>query len=80
MDKIADAVASLKALATSSHKYRAIPLPLTDDNRAHYSIDEPPPRPSKSSKLPTAMMLLAVFLFLGFAFGYVLRPPMNVPI
>lgn len=68
MEKIFNAAASLKALATPSHKYRAIPVPVTDRGRAQHVFDERPPR-SRFFKLSMAIMLLAAFLFLGFAFG-----------
>ncbi|KAG6003677.1 hypothetical protein E4U43_000889 [Claviceps pusilla] len=70
MDKIRDAAASLKALTTSSHKYRPIPLRLTEQKTRHHLLeDEPRPR-SRFFKVSTAIMLFAVFLLLGLAFAH----------
>ncbi|KAG5982417.1 hypothetical protein E4U55_001924 [Claviceps digitariae] len=70
MDKIRDAAASLKALTASSHKYTAIPLRLTDQNRQNHHLDDEPSRPrSRFFKLSTAIMLFVVFLLLGLAFA-----------
>ncbi|KAG6041680.1 hypothetical protein E4U41_002954 [Claviceps citrina] len=68
MDTIKQAAAFLKALTRSGHKYRAIPPSCKDQNCPPHLLDEPPPRPG-FSKLSLAIMLFALFLFLGLAFG-----------
>ncbi|KAG5918592.1 hypothetical protein E4U53_004085 [Claviceps sorghi] len=69
MDNIRHAAASLKALTASGHKYKAIPLRLTDQNRQHHLLEDEARPQSRFSTLSTAIMLLAVFLFLGLAFA-----------
>lgn len=68
MGVVSDTVASLKTLAGPNHKYRAIPVPVTGRNHAQQVFDERPPR-SRFFKLSMSVMLLAVFVFLGFAFA-----------
>ncbi|KAK8929848.1 3-phytase A [Metarhizium anisopliae] len=68
MGVISDTVASLKTLAGPNHKYRPIPAPVTGRNHAQQVFDERPPR-SRFFKLSMSVMLLAVFVFLGFAFA-----------
>ncbi|KAH0600570.1 hypothetical protein MHUMG1_01568 [Metarhizium humberi] len=68
MGVISDTVASLKMLAGPNHKYRAIPAPVTGRNHAQQVFDERPPS-SRFFKLSMSVMLLAVFVFLGFAFA-----------
>ncbi|KAF5133624.1 3-phytase A [Metarhizium anisopliae] len=72
MGVISNTVASLKTLAGPNHKYRAIPAPVTGRNHAQQVFDERPPR-SRFFKLSMSVMLLAVFVFLGFAFAIPLR-------
>ncbi|KHN97890.1 phytase [Metarhizium album ARSEF 1941] len=70
MGLISDTVTSLRALARPSYKYRAIPAPVTSVTRRNpaYQVfhDELPPR-SRYFRLSMGIMLLAVFVFLGFA-------------
>ncbi|KAG5931321.1 hypothetical protein E4U60_006200 [Claviceps pazoutovae] len=71
MDIVKDFTASVEALATSGHKYRAVSLPLTDQTRLqHQLLDEPSPIWSRFRTILTAIMLFAVFLLLlGAAFA-----------
>ncbi|KAG6247002.1 hypothetical protein E4U24_003398 [Claviceps purpurea] len=71
MDNVKDATASLKALATSGHKYRAVPHASTEQTRLqHRHLDEPFPHRSRFRTILTAIMLLAAFLLLlGIAFA-----------
>lgn len=82
MDNVKDAAASLKALATSGHKYRAVPYALTEQTRLqHRHLNEPSPHRSRFRTVFTAIMLLAAFLLLlGIAFAYVPPPPNCLPI
>ncbi|KAG6105711.1 hypothetical protein E4U31_001257 [Claviceps sp. LM219 group G6] len=71
MDNVKDAAASLKALATSGHKYRAVPYALTEQTRLqHRHLNEPSPNRSRFRTVFTAIMVLAAFLLLlGIAFA-----------
>lgn len=68
MGIISDTMASLRALAGPNHKYKAIPIPLSGQNPAQQVFDERPPR-SRFFKLSMGVMLLVLFVFLGFAFA-----------
>ncbi|KAG6030723.1 hypothetical protein E4U19_000295 [Claviceps sp. Clav32 group G5] len=71
MDNVKDAAASLKALVTSGHKYRAVPDALTEQTRLqHRHLDEPSTRRPRFRTISLAIMLFAAFLLLlGIAFA-----------
>ncbi|QUC16695.1 uncharacterized protein UV8b_00936 [Ustilaginoidea virens] len=69
MGSIRDAAASVRVLLTAgNHRYKAIPTPAMDRNRAAHVVGHHPPPRSRFLKLSMGVLLLAAFLFLGVPF------------